>query len=139
MEDLSVTRNKCLTSKIMKKLLFRMWPMVLAVLLVSCSEVLAPNGLSDQALSAGTKSPDAEYYYWYEGKRIGLILNDDYVNILVDTNIVNKHNFSELCSEMDLEAKTDLDSYGLFKAKINKDGSQNLDYQKTIEALRHIQ
>ena len=109
------------------------------MLLVSCSEVLAPNGLSDQALSAGTKSPDAEYYYWYEGKRIGLILKDDYVNILVDTNMVNKHNFSELCSEIGLEAKTALDSYGLFKAKINKDGSQNLDYQKTIEAFRHIQ
>ena len=78
------------------------------MLLVSCSEVLAPNGLSDQALSAGTKSPDAEYYYWYEGKRIGLILKYDYVNILVDTNMVNKHNFSELCSEIGLEASTDL-------------------------------
>jgi subtilisin family serine protease len=120
----------------MKKLLFRMWPMVLAVLLVSCSEVLDPNGLSDQALSAGTKSPDSEYYYWYDGKRINLTVNNDYVNILVDTNIVSKSNFSELCSEMGLEAKTNLDSYGLFKAKVIKEGDLNLDYQKTVDALR---
>lgn len=99
-----------------------MWPIVLAVLLVSCSEVLDPNGLSDQALSAGTKSPKLEYYYWYEGKRIELIANYDYVNILVDTSIINQSNLSKLCSDYRLEAKTELDKYGLFKVLFKETG-----------------
>ena len=121
---------------IMKKLFFRLWSILLAVLLVSCSELLDPNGLSDKALSAGTKSPDSEYYYWYDGKRINLTVNNDFVNILVDTSIINQSNLFELCSDYRLEVKTDLDQYGLLKVQLKEMESLNRDYQSVVKTLQ---
>ncbi|MBO4844293.1 MAG: S8 family serine peptidase [Bacteroidales bacterium] len=119
----------------MKRITILIWPILLFVLL-GCADIMDPSGAANDILVGGTKSPASDYYYWYEGRRIDLIVNEDYVNILVDTNIVNKSNFSELCSEMGVEAKTDLDSYGLFKAMVSKEGDHNLDYQKSVDVLR---
>ena len=119
----------------MKRLVILIWPILLFILL-GCADIMDPSGAANDILVGGTKSPASDYYYWYEGRRIDLIVNEDYVNILVDTNIVNKSNFSELCSEMGVEAKTDLDSYGLFKAMVSKEGDHNLDYQKSVDVLR---
>ena len=71
----------------MKKILIIVESVFFALLLLGCTEVLIPGGTSDEALSGGTKGP-TELYCWYHGEQIPLTLNQDYVNILLDTTVV---------------------------------------------------
>lgn len=115
----------------MKKILIIVESVFFALLLLGCTEVLIPGGMSDEALSGGTKGP-TELYCWYHGEQIPLTLNQDYVNILLDTAVVKGADVSTLCTELGLAAKSELNKDGLFKAALR----QPKDYHRIVEALR---
>lgn len=120
----------------MKTLLKATWFLFLSSLVVSCTEQLHPSGSADTIFAGGTKGPSSEYYYWYNADKIDLTLNEVFVNILVDTSVVKQSGITELCSEYTIEAKTELDKYGLFKAEIKEGQESNCNYQNLVEALR---
>lgn len=120
----------------MKTVIKSIWFLLLSSLVVSCTEQLHPSGSADTIFAGGTKGPSSEYYYWYNADKIDLTLNEVFVNILVDTSVVKQSGITELCSEYTIEAKTELDKYGLFKAEIKEGQESNCNYQNLVEALR---
>ena len=73
----------------MKRITILIWPILLFVLL-GCADIMDPSGAANDILVGGTKSPASDYYYWYNGEKVDLTVNEDYVNILVDTTKVKK-------------------------------------------------
>ena len=120
----------------MKKLRILIWPTLLFVLL-GCADIMDPSGTANDILSGGTKSPSSDYYYWYNGERVDLTVNEDYVNILVDTTEIKQSNIAELCSDLGFEMKSEINANGLFKAGFKKSIPGILDYEMSVERLRH--
>lgn len=115
----------------MKKILIIVESVFFALLLLGCTEVLIPGGMSDEALSGGTKGP-TKLYCWYHGEQIPLTLNQNYVNILLDTAVVKGADVSTLFEELGLEKESEPDRDGLCKAALK----QPKDYYRTVDALR---
>ncbi|MBO7117132.1 MAG: S8 family serine peptidase [Bacteroidales bacterium] len=113
------------------------WILLLSSLVVSCTEQLYPSISVDTILSGETKSPSSDYYYWYNGQRVDLTVNEDYVNILVDTTKVKNSDIAELSSDLSLEVKSEINADGLFKAGFQKTIPEILDYEMSVERLRH--
>ena len=119
----------------MKRITILIWPILLFVLL-GCADIMDPSGSSNDMLAGGTKSPSSDYYYWYNGERVGLTVNEDYVNILVDTTKVKKSDIAKLCSDLGLEAKSELNADGLFKASFKKPIPELSGYDLCVARLR---
>ncbi len=102
------------------------------LLLISCTDQVVPNKDKEEIHSTKTKGGIAEDYYYYHGKPISLKVNEEYVNILLDTSYVKNDVLSAFCKDYNIEAKTKLDKDGLFKAHLN----QRTDYAQGIEKLR---
>ena len=119
----------------MKRITILIWPILLFVLL-GCADIMDPSGTANDILVGGTKSPASDYYYWYNGEKVDLTVNEDYVNILVDTTKVKKSDIAELCSDLSLEVKSEINAEGLFKAGFNKSIPEILDYEQSVERLR---
>lgn len=119
----------------MKRITILIWPILLFVLL-GCADIMDPSGAANDILVGGTKSPASDYYYWYNGEKVDLTVNEDYVNILVDTTKVKKSDIAELCSDLSLEVKSEINAEGLFKAGFNKSTPEILDYEQSVERLR---
>lgn len=107
--------------------------LLFAVLLVACTKSMKPFGEMEYEASCETRSSLQEYYYWYNGEQLPLIINKDFINVLVDTAIVKLADVPSLCTEFGLEAKTKPDKDGLFKAKLNK----TEDYYRIVDLLRN--
>lgn len=108
----------------------------LFMVLEGCSDLINPPEDAGERLLVGTKGAGPEYYYWYHGEKYGLIVNKEYVNILIDTNIVKGSDLSTLCSELAITAKNGVDKDGMFKAEINGTHRMDYDYSKKVEDLR---
>lgn len=74
----------------MNKLLFS-GTILCMLLLPACSDMMAPRSLQNPGIDIGTKGASADCYYWYHGERIGLTVNMEQVNIVVDTALVKKY------------------------------------------------
>lgn len=113
----------------MLKYVFMLLPVLF---LLACTELLILEETVDDNLSGNTKGYAPEYYYWYHGKKEPIQLNQDYVNILLDTTAIKRHEVSALCAELGVEAKEDPDANGLFKVVFKYPG----DYDDQVEILR---
>lgn len=102
------------------------------ILLISCTDQVVPYKDKVEIHSTKTKGGIAENYYYYHGNPISLKVNEEYVNILLDTSYVKNDVLSAFCKDYNIEAKTKLDKDGLFKAHLN----QRTDYAQSIEKLR---
>ena len=102
------------------------------ILLISCTDQVVPYKDKVEIHSTKTKGGIAENYYYYHGKPISLKVNEEYVNILLDTSYVKNDVLSVFCKDYNIEAKTKPDKDGLFKAHLN----QRTDYAQSIEKLR---
>lgn len=102
------------------------------LLISACTEMYDPARQSDNTPDIETKSGVSSVYYWYHGKMINLTVNTDYVNILLDTTFLQRTDLPSLCKELGVEAKTELDEDGLFKAVLKKEES----YFRTVERLK---
>lgn len=78
---------------IITKLFITLCTLLPFLLFISCTDQVVPNKDQEVIHSTKTKGGIAENYYYYYGKPISLKVNEEYVNILLDTSYVKNDVF----------------------------------------------
>lgn len=78
---------------IITKLFITLCTLLPFLLFISCTDQVVPNKDQEVIHSTKTKGGIAENYYYYHGKPISLKVNEEYVNILLDTSYVKNDVF----------------------------------------------
>lgn len=105
------------------------------LLLPACSDLLTPRSLQKPGIDNRTKSASMDYYYWYHDEKIGLTVNKEHVNIVVDTALVKRSDMPMLCSELDLE-EAELIQEGMYKTRFKHAPTEDVGYRNLVEELR---
>lgn len=111
---------------------------ILTILMqVACTEIKNPAGIAEEALATGTKGQDTKQYYWYRGEKQEIVVNYEFVNILLSKSIFeNPTAIKALCQKYNLIIEDKSLEKGLIKVRFS-DAPQTIDtYSNLVSSMR---
>ena len=90
----------------------------------------------DKGLSMQTKSTEISSYYWYKGRKIPLILNQEYANIITTPSEGKNTLFKEIDNLSTLNIDKVEQGEGFIKIRLKNDARDTRDYQTRINDVK---
>lgn len=117
----------------MKKILGIISMLLLLVMtMVSCQDAFVEE--PDQAIMTRSAGANATHYYWYQGEKVALTLNTEYVNVVVDENLLKSSSASSVFPNFQVQNDSLLNGK-MLKLKIVTKAVAS-EYSQTINDLK---
>lgn len=113
---------------------------LLVMTMVSCQDAFVEE--PDQAIMTRSAGADATHYYWYQGEKVALTLNTEYVNVVVDKNLLKSTSASSVFQNFQVQNDSLLDGKILKLRIVTKtvasEYSQTINNLKLNKQVKHV-
>ncbi len=111
---------------------------LLALLAVACQNFANESSVitADGAIETRAVDSEGQDYYWYQGKKVYLTTDKNYVNVIIEDAVMKFPELNPLFDKANVESDNRKTFDGVVKLKFKSGKASASEYSKTVAALK---